>query len=128
MKIQLFLNKKGLIHGANPHRIECEVDGCLVIGGTEITVKPNEDCVLPTLFYGATGTYDASYKTNDGVYNLGRVSVLNGRIQPPPATAVEIMELTCRADFAELERDRMKQEIEDLKHIFDTDSLNFLIK
>lgn len=129
MKIQVFLNKKGLIHGADSKRIKADVNGTLIIGGTEIVIKANEDCVLPLLFYGASGVYDATFKTKKGeVYTLEKVSVRNGRILPPPSTAVEIANLTCRADTAEIERSRINERIEELSRIFDTNSLNFIIK
>jgi hypothetical protein len=129
MNIQLFLNKKGLIHGSNYNRIRCDVDGTLLIGGAEITVKAYEDCVLPTLFYGSSGEWDATFKTKDGItYDLGKVAVRNGRILSPPSHMVELMELHCRADKAETERDAIKRDVEELKQIFDTNSLNFIIK
>lgn len=128
MNIQLFLNKKGLIWGGDNKRIGCERAGVLRIGGSEIAVS-GTDCVMPLLFYGASGDFEASYATSDGeVYKLEKVAVRSGRILPPPSSAVEIMELHVRADCAEKERVTMKADIEDLRNIFDTDSLNFLIK
>ena len=128
MNIQLFLNKKGLIYGNNPNRITCDVDGTLTIGGSEIAVKSKEDCVLPTLFYGASGEYDATFMTKDEVYDLGKVAVRNGRISSPPSHMLELMELHCRADRAESDRDAIKRDIKELQNIFDTNSLNFIIK
>lgn len=129
MKIQVFLNKRGLIYGADTKRITADEEGILTIGNTDIVVMPCEECVLPQLFYGASGVYDATFKTTKGeVYHLDKVSVRNGRILPPPSTAVEIAELICRADKAEAERGRINERIEELSNIFDTNSLNFLIK
>lgn len=129
MNIQLFLNKKGLIHGSDYNRIRCDVDGTLQIGGARVTVEAYEDCVLPTLFYGASGDWDATFTTKDGIiYDLGNVAIRNGRISSPPSHMVELMELHCRADKAETERDAIKRDVEELKHIFDTNSLNFIIK
>lgn len=129
MNIQLYLNHKGLIYGGDAKRICCEKQGILTIGENEIAVSANEDCVMPLLFYGASGDYDATFKTAKGeVYNLEKVAVRKGRILSPPSTAVKLMELHCRADSAEKERDAMKKDIEDLRNIFDTNSLNFIIK
>lgn len=127
MKIQLFLNKKGLIWGGNNKRIECERAGVLKIGGTEITVSSDTECIMPLLFYGASGDYDATYTTNGKVYTLEKVAVRNGWILPPPSYAVELMELHVRADNAELERDKINGKLEELSNIFDTNSLNFII-
>lgn len=129
MKIQLFLNHKGLLYGGDSKRVTSQVDGTLKIGNTDITVKANQDCVLPLLFYGASGDYDALFTTTKGeVYNLEKVAVRSGRVIPPPASTVELMELHCRADQAELDREKIWEKIEELDNIFDTNSLNFLIK
>jgi hypothetical protein len=128
MNIQLFLNKKGLIYGGDNKRICCDRAGVLKIGGTEIAVTNNIDCIMPQLFYGASGDYEATYTTHDGeVYRLEKVAVRNGRVLPPPSTAVELMELHCREDKAELERAEIKERLEELSNIFDTNSLNFII-
>lgn len=126
MNIQLFLNKKGLIWGGDNKRINCDRAGVLKIGGAEISVSDN-DCIMPLLFYGASGDYEATYTTNGEVYRLERVAVRNGRILAPPSSAVELMELHCREDRAEIERAEMRSQIEELSKIFDTNSLNFII-
>ncbi len=128
MKITIFKNKKGLIHGSDAKRIECDRGGVLKIGSTEIAVKAEESCVMPLLFYGATGSYGAKFVTSDGVYTLADVTVRNGLILPPPATAVEIMELHCLLDEANEKADRLQKKVTELENIFDTDSLNFIIK
>ena len=129
MKIQTFNNKKGIIHGSDPKRIGCEKSGTLKIGNTEIKISHEEDAIMPSLFYGATGDYDATFTDEQGtVYTLEKVEVRGGRIQPPSPTAVEIMELHCRADIAEAERDSLQERVYELEHMFDTDALNFLIK
>ena len=129
MKITTFKNMKGLIHGNDPKRIGCEIDGVLRIGATEINVSSKGDSILPLLFYGGTGDYDATFTDICGKeYNLGKVAVRSGRIAPPSPTDVEIMELRCRADIAESECEALREEIRNLKNIFDTNSLNFLIK
>lgn len=122
MKITTFNNMKGLIHGKDPMRISCESDGVLKIGAAEINISSASESIMPLLFYGATGDYDATFTDSKGaVYHLAKVAVRNGRIAPPPPTDVEIMELRCRADAAE-------KELRRLDSIFDTNSLNFLIK
>lgn len=128
MRITTFRNMKGLIHGGDPKRIESDRNGVLKIGNTDITIRAGEKCIMPLLYHGATGSYTAKFVTEGGVYNLADVTVRNGLVLPPSATAVEFMELTCRADTAEKEREEMREELEELKHIFDTDSLNFIIK
>lgn len=122
MKITIFKNKKGLIHGPDPKRIGCNRAGTLKIGTTVINISPGEDAIMPQLFNGCTGDYDATFTTSGGVvYKLEKVAVRGGWIQPPPPTTVELMELRVRADTAE-------ERIEELSNIFDTNSLNFLIK
>lgn len=122
MKITLFKNMKGLIHGSDPKRIRCDVRGVLRIGKTEVNIIPTEDSIMPMLFHGCTGDYEATFTTSTGeTYNLETVEVRGGWIQPPPATTVELMELRCRADAAE-------EKIKELSEIFDTNSLNFIIK
>lgn len=122
MKITLFKNMKGLIHGSDPKRIRCDLRGVLRIGKTEVNIIPTEDSIMPMLFQGCTGDYDATFTTSDGkVYNLEKVAVRGGWIQPPPPTTVELMELRHRTDIAE-------ERIEELSNIFDTNSLNFIIK
>lgn len=128
MKITTFDNMKGLIHGADPKRIGCVHGGVLTIGSTDITIDPESDSILPILAHGGTGNYEAVFITKAGnLYDLGVVEVRNGRIAPPPPTAVEIMELRCRADAAERKFQMLFDEVQRLGKIFDTDSLNFLI-
>jgi hypothetical protein len=129
MIITTFKNMKGLIHGPDPKRISCEVAGVLKIGSAEITVPPGTNAIMPMLFYGCTGYYPATFTTADGrVYNLEKVAVRGGWIQPPNSTVVELMELHCRADAAENECEALREEIRRLDNKFDTNSLNFLIK
>lgn len=121
MKITTFKNMKGLIHGSDPKRIGCNKAGVLKIGKVEVNISPEEDSIMPMLFNGCTGDYPATFTDGDGkVYEL-KVAVRGGWIAPPPPTTVELMELRCRADAAE-------EKIEELSNIFDTNSLNFLIK
>lgn len=122
MKITLFNNMRGLIHGKDPKRIRCDMQGVLKIGKTEVNITPGEDSIMPVLFQGCMGNYEATFTTQRGVvYHLEKVAVRGGWIQPPPPTAVELMELRYRLDVAE-------EKIEKLSNLFDTNSLNFLIK
>ena len=128
MKIQTFRNMKGMIHGCDPKRISCEKSGILKIGNTEIKISGAEDDIMPLLFHGATGDYNATFIDGEGsVYTLEKVAVRGGRIVPPSPTAVEIMSLHCRADEAEAERDALREKVRELENIFDTNALNFLI-
>jgi hypothetical protein len=120
MTITLFNNKKGLLHGSDPKRVSCEADGVLRIGTTDIEVSKEKN-ILPMLFYGATGIYPATFTTKGGeVYELEKVTVKGGWVQPPPPTTVELMELRYRTDKAE-------EKIAALEGIFDTNALNFII-
>ena len=122
MRVQLFKNMSGLVYGGDPKRIGCDREGVLKIGTTEINITPNEDAILPLLFNGCSGDYRATFTDKLGqVFELEKVAVRAGRIAPPSATAVELMELRLRADEAE-------DKIRELEGIFDTNSLNFLIK
>ena len=121
MKIQTFKNMRGLIHGSDPKRIGCDRAGTLKIGNTEISIT-TEDGIMPLLFNGCSGDYNAIFTDKEGnVYELEKVAIRGGRVVPPPPTTVELMELRYRMDAAE---DR----IEMLSNIFDTNSLNFLFK
>ena len=122
MKITIFKNMKGLIHGSDPKRIGCDVAGVLKIGKVEINISAEEDSIMPMLFNGCSGDYEATFTTKSGkVYKLEKVAVRGGWIQSPPPTTVELMELRYRADRAE-------EKLEELSNIFDTNSLNFIIK
>lgn len=128
MRIQTFMNGKGLIHGRDPKRIDCDRDGMLKIGDTEISVSQGGDSIMPILFHGATGEYPATFTDSQGdTYDLGKLEVRNGRINPPHPIAIELMEIRCRADVLERENKYLRQKIEELSNIFDTNSLNFLI-
>ena len=128
MHIQTFSNMKGIIHGKDPKRIDCDRDGVLRIGDTEIKVLHDGSSILPMLFHGATGDYAATFTDVGGnTYVLDKVKVRNGRIAPPLPTTVELMELRCRTDKAEAECRELRKSIDLLSGIFDTNSLNFLI-
>ena len=128
MKIALFNNKKGLIHGGDPKRICCDKEGVLKIGTTDISLTAGDN-IMPLLFHGATGNYDASFTdANGNIYVLDTVTVKAGRIAAPSETKAEIMELHSLLDQANDKADRLQAKINELENIFDTNSLNFLIK
>jgi hypothetical protein len=84
---------------------------------------------MPTLIHGGTGLFKATYTdTNGKVYNLESVTIRGGRIEAPPPVKVELMELRFRADRAEEEREALREKTRELENIFDTNSLNFLIR
>lgn len=128
MKIQTFKNKTGLIYGTDAKRIGCDKDGILKIGSAEIKISAEAEAIMPVLFNGCTGVYGATFTDKYGdVFDLGKVTVRGGRIEPPPQSAVEYMELSCRAAELEARCDYLEAEVRRLSNIFDTSSLNFLI-
>ena len=128
MKITTFNNMKALIHGNDLKRIGCDRAGVLKIGKTEITISPDQESILPLLFNGGSGTCNASFTDSEGkIYDIEMVGINGGRIVPPSSAAIEVMELRCRVDAAEKECDELREEIRQLRNIFDTNSLNFLI-
>lgn len=129
MRIQLFNNGKGLIHGEDSKRIGCDIEGTLWIGTAEVKIPTKEEAIMPLLFNGSSGTYNATYITIAGcIYVLERVTIKGGRIVPPSQTSIELMELRCRADALEEKCEFLENEVRELRNIFDTNSLNFLIK
>ena len=128
MKIQTFKNKTGLIYGADAKKISCDKDGILKIGTAEMKISADAETIMPVLFNGCTGVYGATFTDKYGdVFDLGKVTVRGGRIDPPPQTAVEYMELRVRAEALEARCNALEEEVFRLKNIFDTNSLNFLI-
>lgn len=129
MKLQTFKNKRAMIYGRDQKRLGGDVEGVFKIGTTEIKISPEEDSVLPILYHGATGRYLATFTDALGnVFDLGKILVKSGKIAPPSEIEVEMMELRCRADEAEDEREALREKIRELENIFDTNALNFLIK
>lgn len=129
MKIQTFKNKKGLIYGDDAKRIVCDKDGILKIGSAEISISADTETIMPALFNGCTGIYRATFTDKYGdVFELEKVTIKGGRIESPPQSAVEFMELRCKVEALENRCNQLEEEIIALRNIFDTDSLNFLIK
>jgi hypothetical protein len=129
MKIQLFNSGKGLIHGEDPKRISSGIGGTLKIGTAEIKLSHDEETVMPLLFNGASGKYNATFTSVVGcVYQLERLTIKGGRIVPPSQTTIELMELQCKMDSLEERCSYLEDKVRELANIFDTNSLNFLIK
>ena len=128
MILQTFKNKKGLIYGPEPKRIGCDKEGTLRIGTAEVSISPLAETIMPVLFNGSAGTYKATFTDKYGeVYDLGKIAIKAGRIVPPSDTAVELCELRYRAEVLEADNEAIRQEMRELRNIFDTNSLNFLI-
>ncbi len=128
MKIQTFKNKTGLIYGADAKKISCAKEGTLKIGTAEMKISADAETIMPVLFNGVTGAYKATFTDNTGeIFDLGRVIVRGGRIDPPPQSAVEYMELRVRAEALEARCNALEEEVFRLRNLFDTNSLNFLI-
>lgn len=129
MKLTTFNNRKGLIHGGDPKRISCDKQGVLKIGTTLVDLTDGNEVIMPLLFHGADGNYSATFTDSQGItYELEKVAVRGGRIEPPDPNAVEFMELRCTIESLESLCDTLREEIVALSKIFDTDALNFLIK
>lgn len=129
MKLQTFKNMTGLIHGSDPRQIGCDKEGVLKIGATEIALSPERESVVPILFDGWTGKTTATFTDADGnIYDLGQVSFKAGRIVSPAPEFVKIAELQGRVDIQEKEISALWERIQELSNLFDTNSLNFLIK
>lgn len=128
MRIQIFKNGKGLIYGADTKRIGCDIEGTLSIASVEINISSKSESIMPLLFNGCSGTYNAVFKSDSGsVYQLERVTVKGGRIVPPSQASIDHMELQCRLEILEEEIASARNEMDELRNIFDTNSLNFLI-
>ena len=85
MKITTFKNMKGLIHGSDPKRIGCDRAGVLNIGKEQINIIPDEDAMMPKLFNGGTGNYDAPSRTSRVCISLKRyTSETDGFSLPRP--------------------------------------------
>ncbi len=129
MKVQTFKNMKGIIYGSDPKRIGCDKAGVLKIGSEAIKISSGKDVVMPLLFNGCTGDYAATFTDTEGnTFVLETVAVRSGWISAPSQTAAELMELRCRVDEAEDECEALREELHELSQIFDTNSLNFLIR
>ena len=129
MRIQTFTNGKGLIYGDDPKRVSCDKAGVLKIGSNVIEIPHDSVVAMPRLCGGYSCKVSASFTAEDGsVYPLENVVVKEGRIAPPPQTSVQLMELRLFIEELRAECKRIDERVEELSKIFDTNSLNFLIK
>ena len=129
MRIQTFTNKKGLIWGDDPLHVECDKSGVLKIGTNKIDVVADVSTPLPILCGGYSCPALATFTTEDGaIYNLRNVHIKAGRLTPPPEDVVTSMELMLQIEDLFRISTRLNERIEELSKIFDTNSLNFLIK
>ena len=129
MKLYTFSNKKCVIFGHDPTRLECEREGWLKFGPAKIKVAPGDPTTLPPI---VDGTYKPSFVASDGSVYEGYVTVVrNGRITSPPKETLELFDLRCRYEELQTKMaekfDAIDKEIKELKSIFDTNSLNFII-
>lgn len=128
MIISLLRDGTAVIHGTDAKRISCATPGVLTIGKAKITVAPEGD-VLPSLINGLTGIYSGCYVTDYGKrYELPHIEIKGGKIAPLTPEQKEIVALRIRADEAEAERDALRKDCDDLRNMFDTNALNFLIR
>lgn len=126
MIIQLFKNNKGIIYGADEHRIVGNVEGTLKIGSKSIDIVPGEEAIFPSL---GNGTYVALFFTKDDkIYELEPIVVRYGSIVHPSKESLEKMEFHKRLDELESACEELNEKVRELSTIFDTNSLNFLIK
>lgn len=129
MKLQLFKNTKCLIHGSDPCRISCDIKGVLRIASCEINISPGIESVVPVLLNGSNGVYQGTFTTTYGaVYTLEKVTIKGGRICPPSEDTLEKAELRNRIEVLEKECEYLNEKVRELSSVFDTNSLNFLIK
>lgn len=126
MKLYTFKNKKCVIFGSDVTRIECDKEGVLRIGATEINLSPGSQAVLPAL---ANGTYKPLFTEKNGTVYYGEPTVVkSGRLASPPQEIVELLELKSKYEVLEDDFETLRRDMDDLKKAFDTDALNFLIK
>ena len=127
MKLHLFKDGSGTIHGADQHHISINIAGTLTVGNTAITVTVGDFVCLPPLKDGTQ--HVAKFTTADGtVYSLGRYNVRNGLLVSSTAYTAQEIKLKHRADKLETELQELRSRFDKLEKAFDTNSLNFLIK
>jgi hypothetical protein len=101
----------------------------LRIASCEIPITPGTESVVPVLLNGSNGIYQGTFTTTFGaVYKLEKVTIKGGRICPPNEDTLEKAELRFRLEFLEKEYAALEEKVRELSNIFDTNSLNFLIK
>lgn len=130
MTLHIFNDNTGVIFGADSARIRSTVIGALSIAGKVIELRCEEPVNLPAI---NDGVHVAKFTADNGtVYTLGSYNVRGGNIIPRQDLTAEEINLRHRVDaleesLAELSK-TTAEEIYNLKHMFDTDALNFLFK
>lgn len=131
MKLHTYsLIKKFTLRGADLTQIESDISGILKIGSAKIQLKAGEITELPSI---ADGIYVPILTDDCGdTYEGNLVTVRYGRIAPPSKSETELFDLKCKYDELALNTEQrfevVDKAIRKLENIFDTNSLNFLIK
>lgn len=124
MRIHIFKNGTGVIHGGDPRRLFCDCKVTLNIGGAFTEVTPT-GVPAPAL---TDGIHTAVASTADKEYILGSYTVRGGVIIPSGKYSTNEIKLMHRCDELENKLDEITERVYKLEHEFDTDSLNFIIK
>lgn len=125
MKIHLFNDKTGVIGGYSPFTLMADKSGLLKIGNKVINILPDTPAKIPPLM---DDTYNAVFESSDGItYDLGRITIHNGGVVASKTYTAREIELKHALDKAEDKIAELIERVDVLEHIFDTDSLNFLI-
>lgn len=126
MKIHRFKNGTGTITGVDTQRIYSDASGILQVGAVALAItNATEGVAVPRI---KDGIYCARFVSGDNEYSLGNIKVRNGFISPQKIyTDIEIR-LMHRVDELEEKVVTLEAKTNELDSIFDTDSLNFLIK
>ena len=125
MRIHLFNDRSAVLFGYNPHSLISDKPGTLNVGSKVIRVS--SDNAIPFVDVH-DGTYMSSFVADDGTsYDIGRVNVHNGGITANRTYTEREIELKHSLDRAEDKIAELIEKVDVLEHIFDTNSLNFLI-
>ena len=125
MRIHLFNDHSAVLQGYNPHSLVSDKPGTLTVGSKVMRVSPDNAVPFTNVH---DGTYMASFVADDGTsYDAGRVTVHNGGIAANRTYTERELELKHSLDRAEDRIASLESKVDVLEHIFDTDSLNFLI-
>lgn len=125
MRIHLFNDKTGVIHGIDSRNLIADKCGTLLIGGKKIPVFDSRLTALPAIL---DSTYMAKFEGCDGViYHIGSVAIHNGGLVSNKSYTERELALRHALDEAEVRIAELTERVDALEKIFDTDSLNFLI-
>ncbi len=125
MRIHLFNDKTGVVHGIDSRNIIADKCGTLIIGGKKIPVLASRLTALPAI---PDSTYMVKFEGVDGFsYHIGSVAIHNGGIVSNKSYTERELALRHALDKAENRIAELTERVDALEKIFDTDSLNFLI-